>query len=114
MSCKPVRQGDVYLHPATIPTDAKRVSPTDGRYLLALGESSGHAHVLEATPEVELYEKDGTLYVRTLAPVELKHLHLPTNSPTQDHNAGVVSPGERVLRIQQECTPDGVVRPVID
>jgi hypothetical protein len=114
MNAEPVRQGDVYLHPCQIPVDACRVDPKNGLYVLALGEQSGHAHVLEENHDVEVLTKDGVIYVRNRIGSMLKHIHLPTMQPTTDHGADVVPPGERVLRIQHETRPDGIVRPVTD
>jgi len=119
-NCKPVRQGDVYLHPSTIPASARRIEPTDpryvrdGRYVLALGEVSGHAHVIDVTPEVELWEESGVLWLRVLGETPLRHVDLASDAPTTDHATGIIAPGERKLVIQQEVQPDGIVRPVLD
>ena len=51
------QQGDVVFEMAEIPSDAKR------RESLVVREGEGHhAHVMEG--DVELFEKDGTIYVR--------------------------------------------------
>jgi len=110
-----IRQGDVFFTPVSrIPKGAKKVKPENGLLILARGEASGHAHVLEATPEVELYEKDGVLYAKVKDERPVLHKHLPTDSLTTDHSTVTVPPGIHEIRIQKEVMPDGVVRPVLD
>ena len=111
-----IRQGDVLFVPIdSIPEGAVRVEPTRGRYILALGETSGHAHVIDATPEVELYEKNGTLYCRNVGEaIPVQHIHQPTDRLTGEHGTLTVPRRVSVVRIQNETTPDGIVRPVID
>jgi hypothetical protein len=66
-------QGDVFLTKANkIPKDAKRLSRGPRGYMLAEGETTGHAHVIE-DEDVELYESEGVLYVKTGRTVQLKH-----------------------------------------
>jgi len=73
VKCGQVRQGDVLLHPIErLPEGAVRVK-VSGRIVLAEGEATGHAHVIEQTDDVELYERDGVLYLRVLAVVPVLH-----------------------------------------
>lgn len=61
---KTYRHGDVLLMKvAALPADAKKVTPGPRGYVLAEGEVTGHAHTIEAVPGIELYERDGVLYV---------------------------------------------------
>ena len=49
-----IRQGDVLLSRiADLPKDAKDITPDGGRIILAQGEATGHAHVIERTPEAK-------------------------------------------------------------
>lgn len=70
-----IRQGDVLLHAfdGEIPEGATKVGPRGTRYVLADGEVTGHAHVIEATEDVELFEKGGVLYLKVLGEVPLTH-----------------------------------------
>ena len=48
-----VRQGDVLLEEIdTIPPEALRLTPDAGRNVLAVGEGSGHAHVVDAAHSI--------------------------------------------------------------
>lgn len=48
-------QGDVlFLRAEAIPTDAVRVSPENGRLLVAHSET-GHHHAVEASPGIEMF-----------------------------------------------------------
>lgn len=101
-----VRQGDVLIHPVSeIPAGAKKVSPK-GRLVLAEGEVTGHAHVIEDLEGIDVYEKDGVLYMKALAPRPMVH---------EEHGAVVVHP-ERALerRIAQEWSDDDEPRQVLD
>lgn len=102
MTCKgeqmtQFRQGDVLVEAAAIPEDAKRVK-VQGRVILAEGEATGHAHTMEADL-VELYEREGTLYMNVLAPAPLTH---------QEHAAITVTPGTYKVTRQREYTPEAI------
>lgn len=92
---------------SSIPTDAKKIPLRP----LALGEKTGHHHslVVEAPLEledcVEMYEKDGEVFVRIKDEgVVLAH---------QEHKSHAVPPGDYRVTIQQENTDWGS-RAVLD
>lgn len=74
-----VRQGDVPIIPATIPSTATEIAKdARGRVILAWGEVTGHHHRFEDGNGVALLEADGTRYLRinddavtTLHPVSI-------------------------------------------
>jgi hypothetical protein len=106
---KAIRQGDVLLKTATIPTDAKRVKLRP----IALGERTGHHHSFISNVEtpledlVEMYEKDGQTFVRVLGePESVSLVH-------QQHKAHTVAPDEYVYVPQVENSDWGT-RQVID
>ena len=70
-----IRQGDVLLHAfdGDIPDGAKIVEPRNGRYVIAEGEATGHAHVITDTDSVTVAEKDGVLYLRVESEVPISH-----------------------------------------
>ena len=77
-------QGDVGFVPAKIPKGAKKVKSR----ILALGEATGHHHVL--TEEAQVYELAEELFFK--AGVGAKLLH-------QEHDAITIAPGTyRVIR----------------
>lgn len=90
---KPIRQGDVILLP---------VQQTQGQKLphltLAEGEVTGHSHRI-SQGEAELYEKDGTLYLRVVSK-EATLIH-------EEHKAISIPQGSWTIRIQREYEPAG-------
>ena len=90
---KPIRQGDVILTPTEQIQGQKQPHLT-----LAEGEVTGHSHrIIEG--QAELYEKDGTLYLRVLSPIALlSH---------EEHHAIAIPEGNWMVRIQREYEPQG-------
>lgn len=93
---QPIRQGDVILRPLTNAVSDR------GRLLshltLAEGEVTGHSHRI-SDGQAELYEKDGTLYLRVLSPqATLTH---------EEHKALSIPQGTWQVRIQREYEPEG-------
>jgi hypothetical protein len=67
------RQGDVLLVECPVPKKAKRMN-VDGRLVLALGEVTGHAHVIEDVDSFEAYEdQKGTMFIRLKHEAALSH-----------------------------------------
>lgn len=104
---KGYQQGDcILVSGVKIPSGAKSVSPGDRGFVLAEGEHTGHAHVIEATPEVEMFEKDGTLYLKVAGDSILTH---------EEHHAQTVAPGTYEIRRVVEVDPfDNEIRTVAD
>lgn len=71
-----VRQGDVLLRPVPdIPAAAREVPRDAGRLVLAYGEVTGHAHVVDAPPEEATLLSVGerARFLRLMRDVELRH-----------------------------------------
>lgn len=83
-------QGDVFFTRARLlPREAKAVERTARGYVIAEGEATGHAHVV--ADEVNLYEKDGVLYLRTTKTVEVRHEeHKPVSLQAGTWQVGIV------------------------
>ena len=96
---RPIRQGDVILQPVQS-TEGKKLS----HLVLAEGELTGHAHRI-SEGQAELYEKNGTLYLRVLSPTALL--------THEEHNQIKIPQGNWMVRIQREYEPQGW-RPVAD
>ena len=69
----------VYLHGEVVifsgskrPEDAKKLEPKKDRYILANSETTGNHHVLVAQDGVDVYEKDGVLYVHVEEEAQVK------------------------------------------
>ena len=69
-----IRQGDVLLHAfdGDIPKGAKIVEPQNGRYILAEGEVTGHAHVIT--------DNDSEVVLRLLANKVASHPENPVKA----------------------------------
>ena len=79
------QQGDVcYEAISSIPEGAKKVDAKQGRFILAEGEVTGHAHAVIEESEVELFEYKGVLYLRNTISTEIKH---------EEHNPHTIEPG---------------------
>ena len=78
--------------------------------MIADGEVTGHAHVLDVATTV-LHDVNGEMYVEVLAPTELRH-----DCPGQtvpDHNPLPLAPG--VFKYVPQCEEfAGDIRKVID
>jgi hypothetical protein len=69
---KKLQQGDVIIRRIKgIPEGAKRVSRTTRGFVLAEGEATGHAHVID--DDIELYEMNGSLFIKAGRPVRVRH-----------------------------------------
>ena len=70
------QQGDVcYEKVPSIPNTAKKMKPIGGRYIIAEGEATGHAHAVKEVEWIEFFEDNGTIYLKntTKEPVILNH-----------------------------------------
>lgn len=109
-SNKIYRQGDVLLTRLTRkPSVGKSVA--QGRIVLALGETSGHAHVIEGAV-AEFRAADGERIVWLEAPQELRHVAGKTL--TGEHNSIPLLAGWYVAEQQCELVDDDEVRQVYD
>ena len=104
-----VRQhGDVLLFKRDVlPDGLKRQQPKAGRLVLAEGEVTGHAHVIAALDDCDLYaDEDGTLYLEVRAEVDLTH---------EEHATQTIAPGAyRVGRVREVDPFENEVKQVAD
>lgn len=92
----PIRQGDVLLMP--LPQSEQRLGQRLNHLTLAEGEVTGHRHRI-SDGQAELYERDGTLYLRVLSN-EATLIH-------EEHHAVTIPQGNWLVRIQREYEPNG-------
>lgn len=90
---QPIRQGDVILLPVPQSEGKKQSHLT-----LAEGEVTGHKHRI-AEGQAQLYEKDGTLYLRVISETALL--------THEEHKAISIPQGDWTIRIQREYEPEG-------
>ena len=69
---------DTYFHGECVvvkikemPSGCKKVTPKSGRYIVADSETTGNHHCIEEIEGVEMYEKDGVLYLKNDVPVKM-------------------------------------------
>ena len=103
-----VRQGDVLLVPVDALPEGATEAPRDkGRLVLAYGEVTGHAHVIDA-PEATatmFTAADNVRFLRILAVSQLVH---------EEHGAIAVEPGIYRLPPQVEWADSMEPRRVLD
>jgi hypothetical protein len=84
-----LQQGDVLLKSIESLPKGKKVSRKARGYVLADGEVTGHAHVIE--DEIILIEKDGTLFIGCKTDVTVKHEeHGQIKIPAGNYEVGIV------------------------
>lgn len=91
---QPLRQGDVLLIPAVAGESGRKLD----HLTLAEGEVTGHRHRI-SQGEAELYERDGTLYLKVLSPTALL--------THEEHHPISIPQGDWMVRIQREYEPQG-------
>ena len=88
-----IRQGDVII------TAAKEIKGKKLSHLtLAEGEVTGHSHRI-SDGVAELYEKDGTLYLKVFSETALL--------THEEHEKITIPQGNWLVRIQREYEPEG-------
>lgn len=100
-----IRQGDVFVIPATIPASTTEVPRDKGRVILAYGEVTGHAHAI-VDAGATLHRADDATFLRIVGgPVTLGH---------EEHTAIVIEPGEYRVLIHREFTDELAAARVLD
>jgi hypothetical protein len=98
---QPIRQGDVILlsiKQADRTVALEQLGKRLPHLTLAEGEVTGHSHRI-SEGQAELYEKDGTLYLRVVSETAtLTH---------EEHKAIQIPQGSWMVRIQREYEPEG-------
>lgn len=100
----PIRQGDVYLIPASIPEGTTEVPRDRGRVILAYGEVTGHAHAIVSEDAI-LSAADNARFLRIVGGATLTH---------EEHGAIAIAPGEYRVVIGREWTDQMAARQVVD
>ncbi len=98
------RQGDVLIEKiASVPRGAKRKPLDNGRIILAYGEATGHAHVVQTDAEaveVFLAELNGETYLSIPQGGQVVH---------EEHATITLPPGTFKVVRQREYTPTAIV-----
>ena len=88
------QQGDVlFFRIAALPAKRQTVQ-AQGHHVLALGETTGHAHAIRDLEHCDLYcDENGMLYIENKTPVDVIH---------EEHKAITIQPGVyRIGRVQE-------------
>lgn len=95
---KGYQQGDVLLVVASeLPESAKPMSAGPRGYVVAESEHTGHAHVIEATPDVAMFEDaEGSLWLKAANETTVRH---------EEHHAQTIAPGVYQVRRVVEVDP---------
>lgn len=101
------RHGDVNLHEVS---EIKGTLKAKGKYILARGEATGSVHEISTVnpDNLEIYEHEGTIFVKVSAPAELTH--------TSDHETLTIEPGiyKQVPEREVDHFADSITRQVVD
>lgn len=97
--------GDVLLIPVA-KIDGKQMEEKGNYNILALGEITGHAHVIEKQKTILFENADGVMFLQVEQPVLLKHLNIKTfkKLPANEHPHSdiMIQPGNyKVGRVKQ-------------
>ena len=76
------QHGDVLLSVACIPEDAKKLAIQNG-FILERGEGI-HTHIFPDVSGIEVFEKEGQIFVRVNKPTEIDH---------EEHGKQKIKPG---------------------
>jgi hypothetical protein len=103
-------QGDMLIRRINdIPSNAKESEPDSKGHLVVTHSETGHNHVIDATPQVTLYQDPSDPLKAFLsvigAPCLLEHLR-----PFDTHEALEIPPGHYEVRRQREYTSEGYRR----
>ena len=92
------QQGDVLINPiseSVLPSNLKKIDRRSRGFVIAEGETTGHAHVIDN--DVEIYEDEtGHMYIKVLNSVEIHH---------EEHKAIPLEPGWNEIGIIVEIDP---------
>ena len=102
------QHGDVLVFSIeSLPAGLTKSKPKNGRWILAEGETTGHAHAICDLNHCDVYcGEDGTLYLSVKESVELTH---------EEHATQTIAPGNyRVGRVREVDPFEGEIRAVQD
>ena len=97
------RQGDVIILATNkIPKDAKPVARDNGRIVLAYGEVTGHAHLIDSDTALFLatdLDEMADRFLRVEKQCQVVH---------DEHDTVTLPPGDYVVRRQREYAPEAI------
>lgn len=102
-----IQQGDVIARRVdAVPEHARKVAPRGGRYVIAEGEVTGHAHAIEVAPGITLYEDSEGMYLEVAEEAVQTH---------EEHGPVTYGPGVwQIGGVREKDWLADAVRPVVD
>lgn len=93
----PFQQGDVLLFPgAVVPAGAERIKARQGKFVLAEGETTGHAHRVEAVDTADYWKAGDQTFLTLAEPATIEH---------EEHGHIELPAGNYEIRIVKEVDP---------
>ena len=74
---KVILHGECMVFPSKIPTDAKRINPTNGQFMIvADSETTGNHHVVDVNPSTNFFQNEGgTIYMENKEATQIRCVH---------------------------------------
>ena len=102
-------QGDLFIRRVdAIPANLKPMTVENGAFIVAHSET-GHHHVIEARPNVTVYNTDDPLvsYLQVIEATEETETLIEHLRNFDTHESIKVAPGNYEIRRQREYSPEG-------
>lgn len=90
-----IQQGDLLFARCPVPAFARRIVQSDRSFVLAKGETTGHAHTADLET-CEIYELQDRLYMRVPEQTVVRH---------QEHRPVVIEKGDYIIWQVTEADP---------
>lgn len=93
--------GEVKVTVSRIPADATRIEKLSNEkfHIVAPSETTGNHHVIDVTPSIQFYEKDGKTYMKTDEDTQIRCVI------AERHDAEILPSGCYEITSQQEYDP---------
>ena len=111
------RQGDVVIIRENSLTGTEEITPANGRHILAIGESSGHCHVVDSDKAklFRLAEKDESAeravdrMLQVMVPTTIRVESTTSRAHLAERHTPIeLAPGTYRIRIQSEYSPEAI------
>lgn len=100
------QQGDVIIERVGSIPKGKEVQSKERGFVLAEGETTGHAHVITATNDVYMVQTDTDIYLHVKRKVPLKH---------EEHTFIEIEPGDyKIRKVMERDHFSRITREVLD
>jgi len=92
-----IQQGDVLVFRVDkIPENATPVEPKNGKYILAEGEATGHAHVIDVMDGIDMFQSSNDLFLTLDVETTVRH---------EEHKPVTLKPGNYKIKKVREVDP---------